>query len=106
MLSATVAEASGGTLRPDALAHRALDVTRRHEVDVDASTRCRAVARGVERLLREAVADLRCPHRAIVALTAANSSTADIEKARADDFVQRKEIWNQCVSEGNPICKP
>lgn len=43
---------------------------------------------------------------AIVALTAANSSTADIEKARADDFVQRKEIWNQCVSEGNPICKP
>lgn len=43
---------------------------------------------------------------AIVALTAANSSTADIEKARAEDFAQRKEIWNQCVSEGNPICKP
>jgi hypothetical protein len=43
---------------------------------------------------------------AIVALTAANSSTAEIEQARAEDYAQRKEIWKQCVSEGGPACKP
>ncbi len=43
--------------------------------------------------------------QAVYLLTAAGSSTAEIEKARQENFQLRKSIWASCVAEGNPSCK-
>lgn len=38
-------------------------------------------------------------------LTAAGSTTADIEKARQENRQLRKDVWAACVAENNPACK-
>ncbi len=43
---------------------------------------------------------------AVVALTGANSTTAEIEQARKEDFARRKAIWDKCVADGGGTCKP
>ena len=43
--------------------------------------------------------------QAVYLLTAAGSSTAEIEKARQENLQLRKNIWASCVAEGNPSCK-
>jgi len=43
---------------------------------------------------------------AVVALTGANSTTAEIEQARKEDFARRKAIWGKCVADGGGACKP
>ena len=43
---------------------------------------------------------------AVVALTGANSTTAEIEQARKEDFARRKAIWDKCVADGGGACKP
>ncbi len=43
---------------------------------------------------------------AVVALTGANSTTAEIEQARKNDFARRKAIWDKCVADGGGACKP
>ena len=42
---------------------------------------------------------------ATLALTAAQSTTNDIEASRANDLAQRKAIWSACVSQARPECK-
>ena len=43
---------------------------------------------------------------AVVALTGANSTTAEIEQARKEDFARRKAIWDKCLADGGGTCKP
>jgi len=43
--------------------------------------------------------------QAVYLLTAAGSTTADIEKARQENRQLRKDLWAICVAEGNPSCK-
>jgi hypothetical protein len=43
--------------------------------------------------------------QAVYLLTAAGSSTAEIETARQENLQLRKSIWASCVTEGNPSCK-
>ncbi|NBY05269.1 MAG: hypothetical protein EBQ82_07755 [Betaproteobacteria bacterium] len=43
---------------------------------------------------------------AVVALTGANSTTAEIEQACKEDFARRKAIWDKCVADGGGTCKP
>lgn len=43
--------------------------------------------------------------QAVYLLTAAGSSTADIEKARQENRQLRKDVWAACVAEDNPACK-
>ncbi len=43
--------------------------------------------------------------QAVYLLTAAGSSTADIEKARQENRQLRKDVWAACVAENNPACK-
>lgn len=43
---------------------------------------------------------------AVVALTGANSTTAEIEQARKNDFARRKAIWDKCVADSGGACKP
>ncbi len=43
---------------------------------------------------------------AVVALTGANSTNAEIEQARKEDFARRKAIWDKCVADGGGTCKP
>lgn len=42
---------------------------------------------------------------ATLALTAAQSTTNDIEASRASDLAQRKAIWSTCVAQARPECK-
>jgi len=42
---------------------------------------------------------------ATLALSAAQSTTAEIEKSRSDDLAQRKAIWSACVAQARPECK-
>lgn len=42
---------------------------------------------------------------ATIALTAAETTTKEIETSRANDLAQRKAIWNACVAEAKPVCK-
>lgn len=43
--------------------------------------------------------------QAVYLLTAAGSSTAEIEKAREENRQLRRNVWAACVAENNPACK-
>ena len=43
--------------------------------------------------------------QAVYLLTAAGSTTVDIEKARQENRQLRKDVWAACVAEDNPACK-
>jgi hypothetical protein len=43
--------------------------------------------------------------QAVYLLTAAGSTTADIEKTRQENRQFRKDVWTACVAENNPACK-
>lgn len=43
--------------------------------------------------------------QAVYLLTAAGSSTGEVEKARQENLQLRKSIWASCVAEGQPSCK-
>jgi hypothetical protein len=43
--------------------------------------------------------------QAVYLLTAAGSSTTDIEKARQENRQLRKDVWAACIAEDNPACK-